>query len=84
MAMSLVVTSLGYIRSATFDVASYQLEFNAAYSDTLFYQHYWNAMWRFNLVLGYSCIKYLHAQREVEGGSDGDMNRILFSTRFNN
>lgn len=101
---------------ASFNEVTRQLKLNPTYSGTLFYQHYWNPVWRSNFALGYSRtelpayvnqsltrevgsaninllwsplsqftlgLEYLYAMRELEDGRRGDMNRILFSTRFN-
>ncbi len=106
----------GTYADASFDSTTNRLKLNPTYSGTLFYQHYWNPMWRSNLALGYSHtelpsyvnqsltrevgsaninllwsplsqftlgLEYLYAMRELDNGHRGDMNRILFSTRFN-
>jgi len=104
----------GTYADASIDTAG-AMSLNTISSGTLFYQHYWNALWRSNLALGYSHadlpsfvshnltqdvrsahinllwsplpqatvgLEYLYAMRELQDGRDGDLNRILFSTRF--
>jgi len=106
----------GTYADASYDSSSHHLELNRLYSGTLFYQHYWNPVWRSNLALGYSHsnlpsyasqeltrdvfsahanvvwnpvpqlnigLEYLYAMRELQDGRDGDLNRVVFSTRFN-
>jgi len=106
----------GTYADAFYDSSTHHLKLNTMYSGTMFYQHYWNPIWRSNFALGYSHadlpayvnneltrdvfsahanviwnplpqlnigLEYLYAMRELQDGRDGDLNRIVFSTRFN-